>query len=98
MVNRYYRKIESVSDNIENSLQTSSLLLKINEHETTLKNYNDRFNNFQRIINGYNCKIHISNQTTTSNRNNISSNLTKITENENNILILIIKNENNISF
>ena len=36
MVDRYWRKVESVEDNIENSLQTSSTLLKLKEYDEKL--------------------------------------------------------------
>ena len=36
MVDRYWRKIESVEDKIENSLQISSILLKLKGHDKKL--------------------------------------------------------------
>ena len=51
IVDRYYRKIESIKDNIDNSLEITGILLKLKKHEATLRNYEDRFNNFQRMIN-----------------------------------------------
>ena len=33
MVDRYYRKIESVENDIENSIQISSILLKLKEYD-----------------------------------------------------------------
>ena len=71
IVDRYYRKIESVKDNIDNSLEITGILLKLKEHEATLRNYEDRFYNFQRMIN-------TSNQMFNTNENNIFSNLEKI--------------------
>ena len=38
MVDRYYRKIEDVENNIENALQISSILLKLKEYVKKLGN------------------------------------------------------------
>ena len=38
MVDRYWRKVESVEDNIENSLQISSILLKLKGHDEKMSN------------------------------------------------------------
>ena len=38
MVDRYYRKIESVENDIENSMQISSILLKLKEYDKKLDN------------------------------------------------------------
>ena len=38
MVDRYYRKIESVENDIENSMQISSILLKLKENDKKLDN------------------------------------------------------------
>ena len=61
MVDRYYRKIEDVENDIENSMQISSILLK-------LKEYDDKLSDLGKIGN---------------NENNISSNLEKINDIEN---------------
>ena len=37
MVDRYYRKIESVKNDIENSMQISSILLKLKEYDDDLR-------------------------------------------------------------
>ena len=41
MVDRYFRKIESVENDIENSMQISSILLK-------LKGYDDKLSIYQK--------------------------------------------------
>ena len=38
MVDRYWRKIESIENDIENSMQISSILLKLKEHDGKLSN------------------------------------------------------------
>ena len=73
MVDRYYRKIEDVENNIENAMQISSILLK-------LKGYDKKLSNFGKIKDNEN---NISSNLTKigDNENNISSNLSKIGEN-----------------
>ena len=65
MVDKYYRKIESVENDIENAMQISSILLK-------LKGYDKKLEGLSKIG---------------VNENNISSNLGKINNIENNIAI-----------
>ena len=38
MVDRYWRKVESVKDNIENSMRISGILLKLKEYDEKLSN------------------------------------------------------------
>ena len=64
MVDRYWRKIESVENDIENVMQISSILLK-------LKEYDDKLGDLSKIGN---------------NENNISSNLGKINNIENDLV------------
>ena len=61
MIDRYFRKIEDVGNDIENAMQISSILLK-------LKEYDDKLSDFGKIE---------------DNENNISSNLGKINNIEN---------------
>ena len=77
MVDRYWRKIESIENDIENSMQISSILLK-------LKDYDEKLGDLSKIGNNEN---NISSNLTKirNNENNISSNLTKIGNNGNNI-------------
>ena len=64
MVDRYYRKIEYVENDIENAMQISSILLK-------LKEYDNKLSDFGKIE---------------DNENNISSNLGKINNIENDLV------------
>ena len=92
MVDRYYRKIESVENDIENSMQISTILLKLKEYDKKLDDLGKIGDNENNISSNLG-KIG-------DNENNISSNLSKIGYNENNIssnLEKIGDNENNIS-
>ena len=92
MVDRYYSKIESVENDIENSMQISSILLK-------LKQYDEKLGDLSKIGDNEN-NISSNLSEIGDNENNISSNLSKIGDNENNIssnLSKIEDNENNIS-
>ena len=92
MVDRYWRKIESVENDIENSMQISSILLK-------LKGYDEKLSNLSKIGNNEN-NISSNLSKIGNNENNISSNLSKIGNNENNISSnssKIRNNENDIS-
>ena len=92
MVDRYYRKIESVENDIENAMQISSILLK-------LKGYDEKLDSLSNIdTNTDNISSNLGKINT--NKNNISSNLGKINTNENNISSnseQINTNKNNIS-
>ena len=92
MVDRYWRQIESVENDIENAMQISSILLK-------LKGYDEKLGDLSKIgDNENNMSSNLSK--IGDNENNISSNLTKIGDNENNIssnLTKIGDNEDNIS-
>ena len=77
MVDRYWRKIESIENDIENSMQISSILLK-------LKGYDEKLSDLSKIENNEN-NISSNLSKTGNNENNISSNLTKIGNNENDI-------------
>ena len=92
MVDRYYRKIESIENNIENAMQIPSILLKLKEYDEKLDDLSKIGNNEGNVSSNLS-KIG-------DNENNISSNLSKIGDNENNIssnLSKIGDNENNIS-
>ena len=92
MVDRYYRKIESVKNDIENAMQISSILLK-------LKGYDEKLQGLSKIGDNEN-NISSNLSKIGDNENNISSNLSKIKDNENNIssnLSKIGDNENKIS-
>ena len=77
MVDQYYRKIESVENDIENAMQISSILLK-------LKGYDEKLDGLSKIGDNEN-NISSNLSKIGDNENNISSNLSKIGDNENNI-------------
>ena len=106
MVDRYWRKIEDVENNIENAMQISSILLKLKENDKKLEglskigdNENNISSNLSKIGDNEN-NISSNLSKIGDNVNNITSNLSKIEDNENNIssnLSKIGDNENNIS-
>ena len=67
MVDRYYRKIESVENDIENAMQISSILLKLKENDDDLSKIEDNENNISSNLEKIN-----------DNENSISNNLEKI--------------------
>ena len=77
MVDRYWRKFESVENNIENAMQISGILLK-------LKGYDEKLSDLTKIEDNEN-NISSNLSKINNNETNISSNLTKIEDNENNI-------------
>ena len=92
MVDRYYRKITDVENDIENAMPISSILLK-------LKGYDDKLSNLGKIdTNESNISSNLGKINT--NEGDISSNLGKINTNEGDIssnLGKISTNEGNIS-
>ena len=74
MVDRYYRKIEDVENDIENAMQISSILLKLKEYDNDLSKIDDNENNISSNLS----KIE-------DNETNITSNLEKINDNDINI-------------
>ena len=89
MVDRYWRKFESVENNIENAMQISSILLKLKGYDDDLSKITIYENNISSNLS----KIK-------DNETNISSNLEQINDNETNIssnLEQINDNETNIS-
>ena len=92
MVDRYWRKIEDVRNDIENFIQTSGILLK-------LKGYDDKLGDLSKIGNNEN-NISSNLGKITTNEGAISSNLGKIDTKKNNISSNFEKintNKNNIS-
>ena len=74
MVDRYYREIEDVKDNIENAMQISSILLKLKGYDNDLEKINNNENNISSNLSKIN-----------NNETNISTNLLNIEDNETNI-------------
>ena len=105
MVDRYWRKIEDVENDIENTMQISGILLKLKGYDKKLSDLskieNDENNissNLGKIGDNENL-ISFNLSKIGDNENNISSNLSKINNNETNIssnLSKIGNNENNI--
>ena len=90
MVDRYWRKIESIENDIENSMQISSILLKLKEHDEKLidlskigDNENNISSNLSKIGN---------------NESNISNNFKKINNIGNDITVKIKKDINKKTF
>ena len=77
MVDRYYRKIEDVENNIENSILISSILLKIKEYDEKLSDLSKVDTNESNISSNLG-KID-------TNKSDISSNLGKIDTNKSDI-------------
>ena len=77
MVDRYWRKIESVENDIENSMRISSILLK-------LKGYDEKLSDLSKIGNNEN-NISSNLGKIDTNKNDISSNLRKIDTNKSDI-------------
>ena len=77
MVDRYYRKIKSVENDIENAMQISSILLKLKEYDNKLDDLSKMDTNEGNMSTNLE-KIN-------DNENNISSDLEKINDNKNNI-------------
>ena len=71
MVDRYYREIEDVENDIENAIQISSILLKLKGYDNDLSKIDNNENNISSNLS----KIE-------DNETNISSNLSKIGDNE----------------
>ena len=83
MVDRYWRQVENAENNIENSMQISSVLLKLEEYDEKLSDLSKIGNNENNISSNLS-KIG-------NNENKISSNLSKINNIENDMSIKIRK-------
>ena len=70
MVDKYYRKIENVGKDVENSIQISSILLK-------LKGYDEKMSDLSKIGNNQ--------KSINNNKNDINNNITGINNNKNDI-------------
>ena len=93
MVDKYYRKIENVGNDVENSIQISSILLKLKEYDEKISDLSKIGNN-ENIVSSNSGKID-------TNKNNISSNSGKIDANKYDIssnLKKIDVNKNNINY
>ena len=105
MVDKYYRKIESVENDIENSIQISSILLKLKGYDEKLSDLSKIENN-QKSINNNKNDINNNIPGINNNKNDITNNQKSINNNKNNInnnkndinnnIISISNNKNNI--
>ena len=96
MVDKYYRKIESVENEIENSIQISSILLKLKGYDDDLSkienNENNITNNTNDITNNKN-DINNNKNDIDNNKNDINNNKNDIDNNKNDIT----NNQNDIT-
>ena len=74
MVDRYYRKIEDVENDIENAMQISSILLKLKEYDNDLEKIDTNENNISSNLS----KIEDNETNISTNLSNIEDNLEKI--------------------
>ena len=102
MVDKYYRKIESVENEIENYIQISSILLKLKGYDDDLSkienNENDINNNTNDITNNKN-DINNNKNNIDNNKNDINNNKNDIDNNKNDITNnknLINNNKNDV--
>ena len=89
MVDRYWREIENIKNDIENAMQISSILLKLKGYDNDLSKIDDNTND-----------ITSNSELISTNTGNISSNSGQINTNKNNISIIsgrIITNKSTIS-
>ena len=99
MVDKYYRKIENVGNDVENSIQISGILLKLKGYDEKLSDLSKIENNQKSIKNNKNDidnnKNDIKNnqKSINDNKNDINNNKNDIDNNKNNIN----NNKNNIN-
>ena len=83
MVDKYYRKIENVGNDVENSIQISSILLKLKGYDEKLSDLSKIENN-QKSINNNKNDITNNQKSIDNNKNNIKNN----DNNKNDIIII----------
>ena len=81
MVDRYWRKIEDVENDIENAMQISSILLKLKEYDDDLSKIDTNENNISSNLE----KINDHSSTISSNLGKIDTNTTDISSNSSSI-------------
>ena len=99
MVDRYWRQIEDVENDIENAMQISSILLKLKGYDNDLSKIDDNENNISsnlEKINSHSSTISSNFKQTTRNANTISTNSTQINTNTSDISTNLGKIDNNI--
>ena len=88
MVDRYYREIEDVENNIENAMQISGILLKLKGYDDDLSKINDNSNNISSnsgLIDSNINAIKLVNKNSQDNRTDISTNLAQISNIKNDL-------------
>ena len=99
MVDQYWRKIESVENNIKNAMQISSILLKLKGYDNDLSKIDDNSNNILSNlgkINSHSSTISSNFKQTTRNAGTISNNSDQINTNTSDISTNLGKINNNI--
>ena len=99
MVDRYWREIESVENDIENAMQISSILLKLKGYDDDLEKIDDNENNISSNlgkINSHSSTISSNFKQATRNANTISTNSTQINTNTSDISTNLGKIDDNI--
>ena len=103
MVDRYWREIEDVENDVENCLQISSILLKLKEFYEKLNDILEINDNEKNIssnlskINNNKTKINENIANTSSNASNIAGTLFRLDDIESDLSKKIDSNENNIT-
>ena len=91
MVDRYWRKIEEVENDIENAMQISSILLKLKEYDNNLGKIDTNENNISSnsgLISTNEENISDNSGKIGTNTSNISSNLSKLNNIENKLILV----------
>ena len=99
MVDRYWRQIESVENDIENAMQISSILLKLKGYDDDIEKIDTNENNISfnlGKINSHSTTISSNFRQTTRNANTISSNSTQINTNSSDISTNLGKIDDNM--
>ena len=97
MVDRYWREIESVENDIENAMQISGILLKLKGYDNDLEKISDNENDISSNlgkINNNSSTISTNFKQITKNTGNISSNLKQISTNTKSISTNLEKIDN----
>ena len=81
MVDRYYRKIEDVENNIENAMQISSILLKLKEYDNKLDEDLEQISTNTSSISSNLLKINDNASSISTNLEQISTNTSSISSN-----------------
>ena len=99
MVDRYWRQIEDVENDIKNAMQISGILLKLKGYDDDLSKIDDNSNNISsnlEKINSHSSTISSNFRQTTRNADTISSNSTQINTNSSDISSNLGKIDDNI--